>query len=86
MVRDRGRQRLKNVIVEKDVPAFVREDSVQPDQGGSLTFAAPSELSVLEVNFFELASIKSVAKERHPTRVNVGVILILRTVDEVEIS
>ena len=69
------------MIFEEGVPTCVREDSVQPDQSGSLTFAAPSELSVLEVNFFELASVKCVAEERHPTRVKVGVIFVLRTVD-----
>lgn len=86
MVGERGRQRLKNVVIKEGVPTFVGKDSVQSDQSGFLTFVAPGELSILEVKFFQLANVESVAEERHMTRVNVGIVFVLGTVDEVEVS
>jgi hypothetical protein len=45
---------MQAVVVEGEVPIGVAESSVQFHQGRVISFIAPSVLSVLQLDFFEL--------------------------------
>ena len=49
---------MKQVIVVSGVPLGIVEEGIKLAQGGIGTFVAPSEASVLEVDFLELTGMK----------------------------
>lgn len=48
---------MKNVVGEFDVPILIAKKAVQFTKSWIVSFIAPGELPVLEVDLFELASV-----------------------------
>jgi hypothetical protein len=77
---------VKDVRREGNVPLLIAKEGIKLAQRRVLLFIAPSKLSVLEVDFFEVTSAKSVAKSNNPTTVCIASVLVTCTVDLVEVS
>ena len=66
------------------VPFRIAKEGVEFAQGGVLSFIAPSELSVLEVDLFQLTRVEGIS-EAHKTReVYICTVFISSAVDLIE--
>lgn len=69
-----------------DIPALVGEDPIEAYKGRAATLIAPCKFSVLERDFLEATVIQNSPKSPHETQVEVLVVFVPRTVDEVEVT
>jgi hypothetical protein len=54
MIGERGGEGMEDVIIMRGVPILIAKEGINPRHGGSVLAISPSELAVLEVNFFEV--------------------------------
>lgn len=69
-----------------DIPALVGEDPIEAYKGRAATLIAPCKCPVLERDFLEATVIQNSPKSPHETQVEVLVVFVPRTVDEVEVT
>jgi hypothetical protein len=68
------------------VPLGVAIESVELAKGSVLPLIAPSEATVLKVNFMKLTSLESVPKAVDTATVYICIVLVPRTTDLVKIT
>jgi hypothetical protein len=86
MVGQRRGEGMKDMRGEGNVPFLIAKEGIKLAHRRDLLLIAPSKLSVLEVDLFEVTNAKSVAKSYNPTTVCIASVLVTGTVDLVEIT
>jgi hypothetical protein len=81
-----GGESVQGASVEGQVPVLVAEDSVKANKSGVAPLVAPRELSILEVDFLQVAVIERAPEPRHEARVKVSVVFISCFVNQIVVS
>ena len=77
---------MEDVIREGDVPFFIAKEAIKLAQGWVLPLVAPSEFTILKVDFLELTRVEGVSESNDPASIGVSTILIIFFVNLVKVS
>jgi hypothetical protein len=86
MVGEGGRKRVEDMEVEVKVPFRITKESVDLAQGRVYPLVTASEAPILEVNFFEVTSLKRCPEPIKTAPVDISITLVSCSINLVEVS